>query len=82
MDSISNQNAMLELETERRILQLLEAGCHEAIGVISKVKNRQIEIQIIQEINGEIYKQKGNAVVERRMELAEQLVEMISSLWI
>lgn len=82
VDSISNQNAMLELETERRILQLLEAGCHEAIGVISKVKNRQIEIQIIQEINGEVYRQKGNAVVERRMELAEQLVEMISSLWI
>lgn len=32
--SISNPDAMQELETERRILQLLEAGCHEAIGVI------------------------------------------------
>lgn len=79
MDCISNRNAMLEMETERRILQLLEAGCHEAIGVISKVENKQIAIQIIQEVGGEIYRQRGKTAVEQRMKLAEQLVD---SLWI
>lgn len=74
VSSISNQNAMLELETERRILQLLEAGCHEAIGVISKVENQQIAIQIIQEIKGKTYHQQGKTVIENRLELAEQLV--------
>lgn len=71
---ISNQNAMLELETERKILQLLEAGCHEAIGVISKVENEQIAIWIIQKREEIIYRVQGESVIEKRMELAEQLV--------
>ena len=72
--NITNQNAMLELETERRVLQLLEAGCHEAIGVISQVKNEQISVQIIQKSNEKIYRRQGEAVIEKRLKLAEQLV--------
>lgn len=74
VSSISDRNAMLELETERRILELLEAGCHEAIGVISKIENTQIAIQVIREINGKIYRKQGAAAIEKRLELAEQLV--------
>lgn len=72
---ISNENAMLELETERRILQLLEAGCHEAIGVISKVEKEQIAVQIIQESDGTVYRQQGAMAVGKRLELAEKLVK-------
>lgn len=75
---ISNPNAMLELETERRILQLLEAGCHEAIGVISNVEKGQITIQIIQESNGKIYRKQGKTEVDKRLELAERLVKKVN----
>lgn len=74
VSGISNQNAMLELETERRVLELLEAGCHEAIGVISQVQDEQIAIQIIQELNSKVYRQQGKTTIENRLELAEQLV--------
>lgn len=73
--SISDQDAMLELETERRILQLMQAGCHEAIGVISNVKNGEIAIDIIREAYGKVYRRQSKAVIEKRFELAEQLVE-------
>lgn len=76
---ISNQNAMLELETERKILQLLEAGCHEAIGVISKVENEQIAVQIIQKRGENVYRAQGENAIEKRMELAEQLVGDLSN---
>ena len=72
---ISDRKAKLELETERRILQLLEAGCHEAIGVISKVEKEQIAVRLIRESEGKLYCQQGNAAVEKRMELAQELVE-------
>lgn len=74
---ISDRNAMLELETERRLLKLLEAGCHEAIGAVSKVDGQRITIQIIREINGTIYRRQGQAAVENRLELAQKLVESL-----
>ena len=72
---ISDRKAKLELETERRILQLLEAGCQEAIGVISKVEKEQIAVRLIRESEGKLYCQQGNTAVEKRMELAQELVE-------
>lgn len=75
VSGISNENAMLELETERSILQLLEAGCHEAIGVISKVEKEDIAVQIIRESDGNIYRRQGRTVIGKRLELARQLVE-------
>lgn len=80
VSGISDQNAMLELETERRVLQLLEAGCHEAIGVVSEVKDGQITIQIIRELDGKAYCQQGLGAVEERLELAKQLVDALQAI--
>ncbi|MGN0330259.1 MAG: hydroxymethylbilane synthase [Kineothrix sp.] len=77
VSSISDQNAMLELETERRILQLLEAGCHEAIGVISRAEGGQIAVQIIRESGGRIYRRQGEAAIGKRLELAQQLADSL-----
>ena len=76
--SITDQNAEMELETERRVLQLLNAGCHEAIGVVSKVLDRQITLWIMQEKNGMVKRQQGRAEIEQRMDLAQVLVEKLS----
>ena len=77
VSSISNQNAMAELEAERKILQLLSAGCHEAIGVCSKAENGQIGIQIVRESEGKIYHRQGRDAIEKRLELAKQLVDSL-----
>ncbi|MGN0308682.1 MAG: hypothetical protein ACI4DN_10765 [Lachnospiraceae bacterium] len=71
---IANEKAMLELETERRVLQLLEAGCHEALGVFSRVEKEEIVLEIIREAYGKVYRQKERTSVEKRLSLAEQLV--------
>ncbi len=41
---IQNQEAFICLMLERKILRLLDAGCHEPIGVYSRVKGDQIEV--------------------------------------
>lgn len=79
VSDISCANTMLELQTERKVLQLLNAGCHEAIGVISTVQNREIAIEIIQEINGKAYRQQSRAEMNKNLELAEQLVVKLQS---
>lgn len=75
---ISDQNTWMELETERKILELLDAGCNEAIGVISKIYANEIEIQIFRDVEGKIYRQRGSSETGKRIELAEELVRKIS----
>lgn len=74
---ISDLNTMSELETERKVLQLLEAGCHEAIGVISKVNHGEITLEIIRESGGEVFREEAGTVIEKRLELAERLVDCL-----
>lgn len=74
---ISCQNTMLELQTERKVLELLNAGCHEAIGVISTVQKGEIAIEIIQEISGKVCRQQSRTGIENRLKLAEQLVDSL-----
>lgn len=78
VECISDKKSYYELETERSILQQLEAGCHEAIGVISRIEQDTISIQIIQEQNGTLQKQEGRVLVNQRMELARELVNRLS----
>lgn len=73
VNSISDRKTEMELETERKLLECLNAGCHEAIGAFSTIEIGQIEICLIREKNGRIYKEQGKANVEARMILAEQL---------
>ncbi len=75
--SISDRNAALELETERAVLKLLDAGCHEAIGVFSKVRNEQIEIRVLWEKAGNICQKQGNTELSNRLIFAKQLADEI-----
>lgn len=76
--SISNPNAEMELETERSILKLLDAGCHEAIGVFSEIKEDKIDIRIIRERAGVIYREQGSTDIENRLVLAKQLAKKLT----
>ena len=77
MKKISDSTARLELETERRILELFNAGCHEPIGAYSKVSENEITIWMMKEINGEIIKIKESTTVENRLKLAEKMANNI-----
>ncbi|KOA20696.1 porphobilinogen deaminase [Clostridium homopropionicum DSM 5847] len=74
---ISDSAARLELETERRILELFNAGCHEPIGAYSKVDGNEITIWMMKEVNGEIIKTKESTSVEKRLKLAEKMANSI-----
>lgn len=72
--SISRRETLMELETERRVLQLSGAGCHEALGVFSEISDEQITMRAIRERNGKIYKSERKTEVEKRIMMAEQIV--------
>jgi len=77
LKTISDSIAGIELEIERRILNLFEAGCHEPIGVFSQVNQNEVKIRIMKEVNGRILKQTGKADVKNRLELIDSLVKNI-----
>lgn len=77
LEKISDSIARIELETERRILELFNAGCHEPIGVYSKVNDNEITIWMMKEINGEIIKKKESTTIENRLKLAISMVNNI-----
>lgn len=77
--AISNETAYLELEIERRILQQLGAGCHEAVGVVSQIEKEQVHIRIMWEQQGKVFRTKGTASIEQRNSLTEELVRQIKA---
>ncbi|MBR1866449.1 MAG: hydroxymethylbilane synthase [Lachnospiraceae bacterium] len=75
---ISDGNTYLELETERRVLSLLGADCHEAVGVISKIRRERISLCLIREEAGVIYRSQGEDSVANRLQLAKRLVNRVT----
>jgi len=74
---ISDSIARMELEIERRVLNLFEAGCHEPIGVFSEVNQNEVKLRVMKEVNGRIIKQSGKVDIGNRWELVEYLVKNI-----
>ena len=72
---ISDENAYMELETERRVLRLLDAGCHEAVGVLAQIEGDRIFLKMLREKNGIITGRQGQDMVVNRLRLADTLVE-------
>ncbi len=50
---IQDEEAKTCLILERKILKLLDAGCHEPIGVYSRIRDEQIEVFGINRRDGE-----------------------------
>lgn len=70
---ISDEAAFMELEAERKALEVLEAGCHAAIGVIAQVKKREITLRIRTEWKGQTLERDETAECSERILLAERL---------
>ncbi len=78
--SLSNNNSFLELETERLALVLLEAGCHEAVGVISSLRNQEITVSIAKGMDGKMRKVSGKSKEKDRVSLVKSLVAQVKEL--
>ena len=52
--SMDHGDARLCLDLERRVLKLLDAGCHEPIGIYSALKDGQMEVWGISSRNGTV----------------------------
>jgi len=78
INNISNKKAAMELEIERRALNLFGAGCHEPIGVFSEVEENEVTIRIIKEVQGKIFRETGKAETKHRLDFVEHLVKQMT----
>lgn len=77
VQEVSDEIAFAELMTERSILQMLDAGCHEAVGALARYTKDSVRIQIIREVQGHILKEDETARAEQGQELARKLAMRI-----
>lgn len=70
---ISDEKAYLELETERRVLEALDAGCHAAIGTLAQVTEQEIRIRIREDWKGQILKADRTGELSGRIRMAGEL---------
>lgn len=76
--SINDETAFKELETERYILRCLQAGCHEPVGVLSRIEEEQIRIWLLLEREGKICRGTVKGQVSDRLKLAERLIDEVN----
>lgn len=78
LKAVTDEKAALELQAERLILKLLNAGCHEAVGVYAEVLDdpeAKLHIRLMKEAEGQIFRTEGTAKLTEWSMLAEQLVK-------
>ena len=78
---ISDSDAWLQLKTEQEVLYLLNAGCHEAVGVVTNLTADKIELRIMKEVDGKLIYVDGRASRSEYSNLAvEQVQELLQKL--
>lgn len=75
--TISDQKAYMELEAERSVLRTFDAGCHETVGILTVVKKEQMTYYMMREQEGRLVRRQGTIPVEKRLELAQQIKDLL-----
>lgn len=75
LKSISHEETWLCLNLERRVLKLLDAGCHEPIGIYSRLNGGMLEVFGISGRGGRIYRTNLKGTPEQAEELACRAAE-------
>ena len=71
---INDQDTVIALNIERYVLQLLNAGCHEPIGVYSYITNDKLHLILLKAESNKIIRKKGSCNIEEGKNLAKVLV--------
>lgn len=74
---ISDPDAWLQLQTEQEVLHLLNAGCHEAVGVVTNLTADKIELHIMKEMDGTLIYVDGRAPQSDYSNLAVEQVQRL-----
>ena len=74
---ISDFDAWLQLQAEQEVLRLLNAGCHEAVGVATNLTADKIELRIMKEMNGKLIYVDGMAPRSDYSNLAVEQVQQL-----
>lgn len=77
VQEISDGTAYDELMTERKALEILNAGCHEAIGIISQYHEGSVRIRLIREVDGQVFRQDETAGEKDGLALAARMAESV-----
>lgn len=78
VNKINHNNTAICLKTERKVLELMNAGCHEAIGVFSYIQEDQIYINAVYKKDEKILKVKEKAAVSDYLSLASIVADKLS----
>lgn len=76
--AVNDETAFRELETERFLLKCLQAGCHEPVGVFSKIEGEQITIYLLLEKEGKVCRGSVAGAVSERLQLAKELITEVN----
>lgn len=74
---ISDSDAWLQLQAEQEVLRLLNAGCHEAVGVVTNLTADKIELHIMKEMDGKLIYVDGMATRSDYSNLAVGQVQQL-----
>jgi hydroxymethylbilane synthase len=77
VEGINDRAAQISLKTERRILELLNTGCQEAIGVYSHVDRENIIIHAIYQKGDKLYRVREQAPVCDYRQAAERTAQRL-----
>ena len=58
VQGISDEKSAFELEAERAVLTALNAGCHEPIGVLSRVSGEEMKLDVMMEKDGNVCREQ------------------------
>jgi hydroxymethylbilane synthase len=75
---INDADTEVCLKTERRVLELMNAGCHEAIGIYSKVEAETLCIHAIFQVGDQVHRVQDEDKVENYDKLAIRVAKQLS----
>lgn len=76
LESITHENTKIELKLERKALKLLEAGCHEPVGIYTRLEEGTAEGIEEGTENGTENGKMGNAGAEHKKAAASRMVSI------
>lgn len=74
---INDTDTVICLKTERRVLELLDAACHEAIGVYSCISDQVLQINAIYQNGNQLFRVKEQASAEDYLEAAARVAKRL-----
>jgi len=78
VNKINDNNTAICLRTERKVLELMNAGCHEAIGVFCYIHENMIYINSVYKKGGKLLKAREQSCIEDYLSLAARVADKLS----